>query len=83
MDKVFSLIHTMNRYIDRLADVFFRRQPRLRVYGLTRVRHDMRTGLDWTGLAWMDLDSSGSENTGQAIVVAAGGKDVYNLFCLF
>ena len=34
----------------------------------------MRTGLDWIGLAWMDLDSSGSENTGQAPAGPASEK---------
>lgn len=39
-------------------------------------------GLERTGLAWMDLDSTGSENTGQAPAGPASGKDVYICFVL-
>lgn len=83
----FSLKHTTSRYTDRLVSaasrgeggvgVPFRR--RLRVYGLTHVRRDMRTGPDW-----ICLDGSGLirviKHTGQAPAGPANGNDVY-IFC--
>lgn len=84
----FSLKHTTSRYTDRLVSaasrwggggwgVPFRR--RLRVYGLTHVRCDMRTGPDW-----ICLDGSGLirviKHTGQAPAGPASGNDVY-IFC--
>lgn len=84
----FSLKHTTSRYTDRLVSaasrlggggggVPFRRQ--LRVYGLTHVRRDMRTGPDW-----ICLDGSGLirviKHTGQAPAGPANGNDVY-IFC--
>lgn len=79
----FSLKHTTSRYTDRLVSaasrwgVPFRR--RLRVYGLTHVRRDMRTGPDW-----ICLDGSGLirviKHTGQAPAGPASGNDVY-IFC--
>lgn len=80
----FSLKHTTSRYTDRLVSaasrwggVPFRR--RLRVYGLTHERRDMRTGPDW-----ICLDGSGLirviKHTGQAPAGPANGNDVY-IFC--
>lgn len=81
----FSLKHTTSRYTDRLVSAASRWgggvpfRQRLRVYGLTHVRCDMRTGPDW-----ICLDGSGLirviKHTGPAPAGPASGNDVY-IFC--
>lgn len=80
----FSLKHTTSRYTDRLVSAASRwggwgvpYRRRLRVYGLTHVRHE-------TGPDWICLDGSGLirviKHTGPAPAGPASGNDVY-IFC--